>query len=93
MVAQHFGARKYARMRHNVATVSYTHLIHIGLGSKKHEYHIHAPLTPEKWPDPKAMVSELASMGIKLMVSIWPTIDQMCIRDRCCQVPNQWMMP
>lgn len=30
---------------------------------------------PEKWPDPKAMVSELASMGIKLMVSIWPTID------------------
>ena len=30
---------------------------------------------PEKWPDPKAMVSELESMGIKLMVSIWPTID------------------
>ena len=30
---------------------------------------------PEKWPDPKAMVSELESMDIKLMVSIWPTID------------------
>lgn len=30
---------------------------------------------PEKWPDPKAMVSELESMGIKLMVSVWPTID------------------
>lgn len=30
---------------------------------------------PEKWPDPKAMVSELESMDIKLMVSVWPTID------------------
>ncbi|WP_320916080.1 TIM-barrel domain-containing protein [Enterocloster bolteae] len=30
---------------------------------------------PEKWPDPKAMVSGLESMGIKLMVSVWPTID------------------
>lgn len=30
---------------------------------------------PEKWPDPKAMVRELESMGIRLMVSIWPTID------------------
>jgi alpha-D-xyloside xylohydrolase len=30
---------------------------------------------PEKWPDPKAMVDELNSMGIKLMVSIWPTVD------------------
>lgn len=29
----------------------------------------------EKWPDPKAMVRELESMGIRLMVSIWPTID------------------
>lgn len=27
------------------------------------------------WPDPKAMVEELESMGIKLMVSIWPTVD------------------
>lgn len=30
---------------------------------------------PERWPDPKGMVDELSSMGIKLMVSIWPTID------------------
>lgn len=30
---------------------------------------------PVRWPDPKAMVEELESMGIKLMVSIWPTID------------------
>jgi len=27
------------------------------------------------WPDPKAMVDELNEMGIKLMVSIWPTVD------------------
>lgn len=27
------------------------------------------------WPDPKAMVDELKSMGVELMVSIWPTVD------------------
>lgn len=27
------------------------------------------------WPDPKGMVEELDKMGIKLMVSIWPTVD------------------
>lgn len=30
---------------------------------------------PKYWPDPRAMVSELESMGTKLMVSIWPTVD------------------
>lgn len=30
---------------------------------------------PEYFPDPKAMVEELDSMGIKLMVSVWPTVD------------------
>lgn len=27
------------------------------------------------WPDPKAMVEELEELGIKLMVSVWPTVD------------------
>jgi len=27
------------------------------------------------WPDPAAMIQELEELGIKLMVSIWPTID------------------
>jgi alpha-D-xyloside xylohydrolase len=27
------------------------------------------------WPDPKAMVDELKSMSIELMVSVWPTVD------------------
>jgi len=30
---------------------------------------------PEYWPDPEAMIEELKSMGIELMVSIWPTVD------------------
>ena len=30
---------------------------------------------PQFWPDPKAMCEELDAMGIKLMVSIWPTVD------------------
>lgn len=29
---------------------------------------------PEYWPDPEAMIKELKSMGIELMVSIWPTV-------------------
>jgi alpha-D-xyloside xylohydrolase len=30
---------------------------------------------PVDWPDPKAMVDELKSMGIELMVSVWPTVE------------------
>lgn len=30
---------------------------------------------PACWPDPSAMVRELASLGIKVMVSIWPTVN------------------
>jgi alpha-D-xyloside xylohydrolase len=30
---------------------------------------------PAEWPDPAAMVAELAEMGVKLMVSIWPTVN------------------
>ena len=30
---------------------------------------------PEYWPDPQAMMDELQQMGIRLMVSVWPTID------------------
>ncbi|MCR5277821.1 MAG: hypothetical protein K6E19_00090 [Lachnospiraceae bacterium] len=31
---------------------------------------------PKYWPDPKAMADELHSMGIKLIVSMWPTINE-----------------
>ena len=30
---------------------------------------------PKDWPDPAGMVKELDEMGIRLMVSIWPTVD------------------
>jgi alpha-D-xyloside xylohydrolase len=30
---------------------------------------------PACWPDPKAMVQELEEMGVKVMVSIWPTVN------------------
>jgi alpha-D-xyloside xylohydrolase len=30
---------------------------------------------PEHWPDPGAMVRELAEMGVRVMVSIWPTVN------------------
>jgi alpha-D-xyloside xylohydrolase len=31
---------------------------------------------PQYWPDPDGMVRELKSMGIELMVSVWPTVDR-----------------
>ena len=31
---------------------------------------------PVYWPDPKAMVDELHAMGIKVMVSVWPSVDR-----------------
>ncbi|NJP39613.1 glycoside hydrolase family 31 protein [Oscillospiraceae bacterium HV4-5-C5C] len=31
---------------------------------------------PVYWPDPAAMVHELDRMGIRLMVSVWPTVEQ-----------------
>ena len=30
----------------------------------------------EDWPDPEQMVRELSEMNVKLMVSVWPTIDE-----------------
>ena len=30
----------------------------------------------EDWPDPEAMVKELSELNVKLMVSVWPTIDE-----------------
>lgn len=31
---------------------------------------------PVYWPDPKAMVDELHGMGIRVMVSVWPSVDR-----------------
>ena len=31
---------------------------------------------PLYWPDPKAMVDELHAMGIRVMVSVWPSVDK-----------------
>lgn len=30
------------------------------------------------WPEPEKMAAKLESMGIKLMVSVWPTVDSRC---------------
>jgi len=30
---------------------------------------------PEFWPDPEAMIKELDTLGVKLAVSFWPTVD------------------
>ncbi len=33
-----------------------------------------------EWPDPRAMVAELADLGVELMVSIWPTVSPLSER-------------
>ncbi len=33
---------------------------------------------PACWPDPRAMVEELRSIGMRCMVSVWPTVDWSC---------------
>jgi len=30
---------------------------------------------PQYWPDPKGMVEELTRLGVRLMVSVWPTVE------------------
>ena len=30
---------------------------------------------PQHWPDPAGMVQELDAMGVRLMVSVWPTVN------------------
>jgi alpha-D-xyloside xylohydrolase len=30
---------------------------------------------PSEWPDPRGMVDELRSLGVELMVSVWPTVN------------------
>lgn len=34
---------------------------------------------PKDWPDPEGMIAELKSLGVELMVSVWPTIDSSSI--------------
>ncbi len=31
---------------------------------------------PKYWPDPKAMIDELHSMGINVIISVWPSVDR-----------------
>ena len=60
-------AREYKRrnLPISVIVVDYFHWPYQGVYRFDDEY----------WPDPDAMVEELKSMGIELMVSIWPQVD------------------
>ena len=37
---------------------------------------------PEYWPDPAGMVRELKEMGMELMVSVWPTVEENSVNYR-----------
>ena len=37
---------------------------------------------PEYWPDPQVMLDELKEMGVRCMVSIWPTVDRKSVNFR-----------
>jgi alpha-D-xyloside xylohydrolase len=59
-------AREYRRreLPLSVIVCDFFHGVHFGDWS----------FDPADWPDPAAMVSELDSLGVKLMVSVWPTV-------------------
>jgi alpha-D-xyloside xylohydrolase len=59
-------AREYKRrgLPLSVIVCDYFHWTH--LGDWKFD--------PAQWPDPSGMVAELAAMGVRLMVSIWPSV-------------------
>lgn len=59
-------AREYKRrgLPLSVIVIDFFHWAHQGDWDFDREY----------WPDPEAMIRELDEMGVKLMVSIWPTV-------------------
>ncbi|MGC7094382.1 TIM-barrel domain-containing protein [Amycolatopsis lurida] len=53
---------------------------------------------PAEWPDPDAMIAELESLGIQLMVSIWPSVSPLsenfpAMRDRGLLVGTEHGLP
>lgn len=60
-------AREYKKrnLPLNVIVIDFFHWVHEGDWG----------FDPKYWPDPKAMCKELHEMGIKVMVSIWPTVE------------------
>ncbi len=48
---------------------------------------------PELWPDPAAMIEELDSMGIELVVSVWPTLDPTVRTTRSFERGNYTIRP
>jgi alpha-D-xyloside xylohydrolase len=61
-------ARGYAKRKVPVSVIvaDYFHWPHQGDWRFDEEY----------WPDPEAMVKELKGLGMELMVSVWPTVDE-----------------
>jgi alpha-D-xyloside xylohydrolase len=59
-------AREYRRLGLPLAVIvaDYYHWTHLGDWR----------FDPVDWPDPRAMVDELATMGTRLMVSVWPSL-------------------
>ena len=59
-------AREYAKreLPLSVIVVDYYHWTYLGDWQ----------FDPSEWPDPKAMVSELEDLGVKVMVSVWPSV-------------------
>jgi len=60
-------AREYKRrgLPLSVIVADYFHWTHMGDWQ----------FDPAEWPDPSAMVDELDGLGVKLMVSVWPTVN------------------
>jgi alpha-D-xyloside xylohydrolase len=64
-------AREYRRreLPLSVIVADYYHWTHLGDWR----------FDPAEWPDPAAMTKELDSLGVKLMVSIWPSVNPLSV--------------
>ncbi|WP_019853936.1 glycoside hydrolase family 31 protein [Actinopolyspora mortivallis] len=59
-------AREYGRrgLPLSVIVVDFFHWTHLGDWR----------FDPDEWPDPEGMIRELADMGVRLLVSVWPSV-------------------
>lgn len=83
-------AREYQRRRLPLAVIVADFYHWTALGDWKFD--------ETEWPDPKGMVEELASMGTRLMVSVWPSVNPVSenwrvLRDRGLLVGTEFGLP
>ena len=64
-------AREHVRRGHPLAVMVCDYFHWTAMGDWRFD--------PRHWPDPQAMIDELQALGVKLLVSVWPTLNQQSV--------------